>query len=145
MEISIGKKLLRLRLDRKLTQLDVSEVTGLAVSYLSRLENGRITPRIPTLSKIANALGVEVTTFFSEDSAPQTDKRCPVSKSGSCLLDQLLPGKGRRPEAAGYTPRQVNLLRMGDRLIHSGDKKTLASLDEVLKALNAYTEPSGAG
>ncbi|MGW8178327.1 MAG: helix-turn-helix domain-containing protein, partial [bacterium] len=48
---NVGKRILRLRLERKKTQREVSELTGLAVSYLSRLENGRITPSIPTLTK----------------------------------------------------------------------------------------------
>lgn len=61
--MSVGKRILRLRLERQLTQRDISEETGLAVSYLSRLENGRITPTIPTLTKIALALGVDVTAF----------------------------------------------------------------------------------
>ena len=135
--MSVGKRILRLRLERQLTQRDISEETGLAVSYLSRLENGRITPTIPTLSKIAQALGVDVTAFFGQETHTDTDDKCPVSSSGRCVLDQLLVGRGRKPDTRweGYTPQQLDLLRLCDFLIHTGDKDILSSLSTLLEAL----------
>jgi DNA-binding XRE family transcriptional regulator len=135
--MSVGKRILRLRLERQLTQRDISEETGLAVSYLSRLENGRITPTIPTLSKIALALGVDVTAFFGQETPTDTDDKCPVSSSGKCVLDQLLVGRGRKPDTRweGYTPQQLELLRLCDYLIHTGDKDILSSLSTMLEAL----------
>jgi transcriptional regulator with XRE-family HTH domain len=135
--MSVGKRILRLRLERQLTQRDISEETGLAVSYLSRLENGRITPTIPTLSKIAQALGVDVTAFFGQETQTDTDDKCPVSSSGRCVLDQLLVGRGRKPDTRweGYTPQQLDLLRLCDFLIHTGDKDILSSLSTLLEAL----------
>lgn len=141
MELSVGKRILRLRLEGKRTQRDISEETGLAVSYLSRLENGRITPTIPTLSKIARAMGVDVTAFFDKEPRLDSGENCPVSSSGRCVLDQLLVGRGRRPRTRweGYTPRQLELLRLCDFLIHSGDKEVLSSLSTVMEALLSLT------
>lgn len=139
--MSVGKRILRLRLEANRTQREISEVTGLAVSYLSRLENGRITPTIPTLTKIANALSVDVTAFFGQEPALESGDRCPVSTSGKCVLDQLLVGRGRRPDTKwdGYTPQQLEVLRLCDYLIHTGDKEVMTSLQTVLEALLAYT------
>jgi len=139
--MSVGKRILRLRLEANRTQREISEVTGLAVSYLSRLENGRITPTIPTLSKIAKALNVDVTAFFGQDPPLESGDRCPVSTSGRCVLDQLLVGRGRRPDTnwEGYTPHQLELLRLCDYLIHTGDKGILDSLQTVMEALLAFT------
>lgn len=139
--MSVGKRILRLRLEANRTQREISEVTGLAVSYLSRLENGRITPTIPTLTKIANALSVDVTAFFGQEPALESGDRCPVSTSGKCVLDQLLVGRGRRPDTKwdGYTPQQLELLRLCDYLIHTGDKEVMTSLQTVMEALLAYT------
>lgn len=135
--MSVGKRILRLRLERQMTQRDVSEETGLAVSYLSRLENGRITPTIPTLTKISRALGVDVTAFFGQETTSEADEKCPVSASGRCVMDQLLVGRGRRPDTRweGYTPRQLELLKLCDFLLHTGDKDILASLSTMLDAL----------
>lgn len=139
--MSVGKRILRLRLEANRTQREISEETGLAVSYLSRLENGRITPTIPTLTKIARALGVNVTAFFGQETAVESGDRCPVSTSGRCVLDQLLVGRGRKPDNnwQGYTPHQLELLRLCDYLIHSGDKEILNSLGTVLEALLSFS------
>jgi DNA-binding XRE family transcriptional regulator len=140
--MSVGKRILKLRLDANKTQRDVSEETGLAVSYLSRLENGRITPTIPTLTKIAKALGVNVTAFFGQESALESSDKCPVSASGRCVLDQLLVGRGRKPDTKweGYTPQQLEVLRMCDCLIHTDDKDVTNALNTVMQALMTYTE-----
>ena len=139
--MSVGKRILRLRLEANKTQREISEETGLAVSYLSRLENGRITPTIPTLTKIAKALGVNVTAFFGQEPALESGDRCPVSTSGRCVLDQLLVGRGRKPDTKweGYTPHQLELLRLCDYLIHTGDKEIMNSLFTVLEALLDYS------
>ncbi len=139
--MSVGKRILRLRLEANKTQREISEDTGLAVSYLSRLENGRITPTIPTLTKIAKALAVNVTAFFGQEPALESGDRCPVSTSGRCVLDQLLVGRGRKPDTKweGYTPQQLELLRLCDYLIHTGDKEIMNSLFTVLEALLNYS------
>lgn len=138
---NVGKRILRLRLERKKTQREVSELTGLAVSYLSRLENGRIIPSIPTLTKIADALGVEITAFFDHESPLTGNDSCPVSSSGRCVLDQLLVGRGRRPKTKweGYTPDQLEILRLCDFLIHNGDKEVVSSLATMLESLLILT------
>jgi len=138
---SVGKRILRLRLEANKTQREISEETGLAVSYLSRLENGRITPTIPTLSKIAKALGGNVTAFFESEAPLDSGEHCPVSSSGRCVLDQLLVGRGRKPETKweGYTPQQLEVLRLCDFLIHSGDKEVMGSLLTILEGLLALT------
>jgi transcriptional regulator with XRE-family HTH domain len=138
---NLGKRILRLRLERKKTQREVSELTGLAVSYLSRLENGRITPSIPTLTKIAEALAVEITAFFDREPPLASHEHCPVSTSGHCVLDQLLVGRGRRPknEWEGYTPDQLEVLRLCDYLIHNGEKDVVASLSTMLESLLMLT------
>ena len=142
---TVGKRILRLRLERKKTQRDVSELTGLAVSYLSRLENGRITPSIPTLTKIADALGVDITAFFDQDSSMDPKENCPVSSSGRCVLDQLLVGRGRRPKTKweGYTPDQLQILRLCDFLVHNGDKEIVSSLATMLESLLVMTASKG--
>jgi len=138
---NVGKRILRLRLERKKTQREVSELTGLAVSYLSRLENGRITPSIPTLTKIGDALGVDITAFFDHDSHLDPNDNCPVSSSGRCVLDQLLVGRGRRPKTKweGYTPDQLETLRLCDFLIHNGEKEVVKSLNTMLESLLILT------
>ncbi len=56
--MSIGKNISRLRRQSKRTQQQISRRTGLAISYISRVENDRLIPTIPSLINITKALGV---------------------------------------------------------------------------------------
>jgi transcriptional regulator with XRE-family HTH domain len=135
--MTLGKKILELRRKSKRTQQQVSELTGLAVSYLSRLENDRISPSIRTLTKISEALHVPLTSFFDHKPILEAKDRCPVSLSGQCILDQLFIGQGRRPETnlESYSPQQLEILRACNFLLHTGDKETVTMLSLLMKSL----------
>jgi transcriptional regulator with XRE-family HTH domain len=135
--MSIGKKVLQLRLQARMTQQEISALTGLAVSYLSRLENERITPSIRTLTRIADAFGVPVTHLLQSEPEEREGQNCPVSPSGHCLLTQLSGGRGRPSKRAGesYSPVQLEILRMCNRLLQSQDREIIESLTILLKSL----------
>ncbi len=63
--IVVGKKIKEARKKKKLTIEDLASQSGLSVAHLSRLENGRKSPTITTLEKIALALDVPIVYFFS--------------------------------------------------------------------------------
>ncbi len=63
--IVVGKKIKEARKKKKLTIEDLASKSGLSVAHLSRLENGRKSPTITTLEKIALALDVPIVYFFS--------------------------------------------------------------------------------
>ncbi|WP_404524425.1 helix-turn-helix domain-containing protein [Bradyrhizobium diazoefficiens] len=54
----VGQNVRRIRLERKLTQEQFSDMSGFSQQYLSGLESGRRNPTIVTLYEIAKALGV---------------------------------------------------------------------------------------
>jgi transcriptional regulator with XRE-family HTH domain len=54
-----GDKLRRLRLERALTQMDLSGMTGLSVDAISRLENELRSAQVSTVRRLAQALRVE--------------------------------------------------------------------------------------
>ena len=58
------------------TQAELAERTGLTVSTVSRLENGLQRPRISTVRKLADALGVEPETLveWGSNGAAETGK-----------------------------------------------------------------------
>jgi len=56
--VYIGTKLNRLRTREALTQRDLSERTGLTIAAISRIEQNQVEPRLSTVRKLANALGV---------------------------------------------------------------------------------------
>lgn len=60
----IGAKLRRLRLRKKIALVDLGKHAGLSASMLSQLENGRLIPTLPTLSRIAMVFDVGLEYFF---------------------------------------------------------------------------------
>ncbi len=60
----IKRELIRLRIERGLTQKDLADIAGTKQSAISRLESGNYNPSIEFLSKIALALGKELHITF---------------------------------------------------------------------------------
>jgi transcriptional regulator with XRE-family HTH domain len=63
----LGEKLHHLRLRKKLGLAELSRSTGLSPAMLSKLENGKLYPTLPTLMRIATAFSVGFSYFFSEE------------------------------------------------------------------------------
>ena len=60
----ISSQIKSLRKKRAITIQELAEKTDLTPGYLSKIENSTTPPPIPTLAKIAYALGVHVSYFF---------------------------------------------------------------------------------
>jgi XRE family transcriptional regulator, regulator of sulfur utilization len=62
----IGSKLNQIRTREALTQRDLSERTGLTIAAISRIEQNRVEPRLSTVRKLADALGVHPSQLMEE-------------------------------------------------------------------------------
>jgi transcriptional regulator with XRE-family HTH domain len=70
---TLGKNIKILRARRGLSQADLSEKADISINFLSNIERGIKFPQPEMLSKLANALGVEVNKLFVEDLAAGDD------------------------------------------------------------------------
>lgn len=77
--MNIGDTIRSFRLQKGMSQGDIEKRTGLLRCYLSRVENGHTVPSLDTLSKIAGAMELPLSHFFSE----------PGNSNGSKALPQL--------------------------------------------------------
>lgn len=66
----IGDRLRQLREEKKLSQGDIEERTGLLRCYISRVENGHTVPAVETLEKLARALEIPLYRVFYEAEEP---------------------------------------------------------------------------
>lgn len=62
----IGNRVRQARLNKEMTQQELSESCGFTKSLLSKIENGRISVAIATLSKIAENLDLPISWFLEE-------------------------------------------------------------------------------
>jgi len=66
--VNIGERLRDLREARNISMRALAARSGLSANALSMIERGRASPSVSTLYKLADALGISITSFFSSDS-----------------------------------------------------------------------------
>lgn len=59
-EFSIASQLMTLRREKKLTQMQLAQASGIPQSEISRIETGEANPTYATLSALAEPFGVRV-------------------------------------------------------------------------------------
>ena len=69
--VNIGERLRELREARNISMRTLATKSGLSANALSMIERGRASPSVSTLYKLADALGVSITSFFGSDSERQ--------------------------------------------------------------------------
>jgi len=137
----LGQRVAAHRSQLGLTQTVVAERAGLAASYLSRIESGKIFPTVPTAQKIATALRVPLSELLKPPPPEKTNKSCPVTAKGACLIDLIDPkwGFGSRGREERYSPRQIRLMRRFTSLVREGSPELIKSLEVVVGLLEPAT------
>lgn len=69
--IDVGARLQKLREAQGLSQRALAAASGLSPNALSQIERGNVSPSVSTLNRLAAALGVPITAFFSTGEAHQ--------------------------------------------------------------------------
>lgn len=107
-QFEIGQRLAAARLQRGFVQSGVARRAGLAPSYLSRVESGKISPTFATVMKIVDALGADLAEIAGPTVLRKQRKGgCPITERGQCLLDLI----GTAGDSEHYSPREIRLLR----------------------------------
>ena len=83
-DLEIGHRIKGRRLSNNLTLKQLAAKVGCSDGYISQIENGKVSPSIATLKKIAHALQSKITDFFveTEDEEPvvlTADRRTTLS------------------------------------------------------------------
>jgi len=102
----IGTRLRQLREEKRLSQGDIEERTGLLRCYVSRVENGHTVPSLETLERFAGVFDVPLyQLFFSGDEAPPTPNLSPRK-----TLDALAGNNGEKGLDAQFLLKLRHLL-----------------------------------
>lgn len=67
----VAQRIRRIRAERELSQEALSERAGVPVETISRIENGRLNPSLPTLAALAEGLATRLSSLV--DPAPPPD------------------------------------------------------------------------
>ena len=133
-EMVIGRRIVAWRQRRGLSQATVSRRAGLNQSYLSRLESGKIQPTLRTVQRVATALRTPLTELLGPAPPTRTERPCPVSRGGQCLMDLVDTGaeftRGDGPER--YSSRQLRLIRRFTALVGRNERKMLTAFEVLI-------------
>lgn len=108
-EKQIAKNMKKIRLESNMTQERIAELSGLTKGYISKIEKSDKAPPLSTLSKIANALDVDITILTAEElEVPRDINLCIVRKGeGKKVSSATL--EGYHYEALAYKKSGKNM------------------------------------
>lgn len=112
----IGQKLREIREAKKMSQVEISQATGLVQPYVSRVENGHTVPGVETLEKWASALKIPLYQILYDGEEPPK----PLKLSGN-----------HHSELWGSSGREIHdLKRLRQYLakMNEGERELLISL-----------------
>ena len=81
-EKQIAKNIKKIRLDRKMSQERLADLSGLTKGYISKIEKSDTAPPFSTLSKIAHSLNVDITVLTAEELEPPEDINLCIVRDG---------------------------------------------------------------
>ncbi|MFO7750023.1 MAG: XRE family transcriptional regulator [Desulfobacteraceae bacterium] len=89
----IGKKIKKVRLDKKLTLDFLANETGLAKAFIKRVESGEKIPSVGNLLQIARALGIDSNFFLKEhESSSRERAEAYTKRTDNYAYTPLTPG-----------------------------------------------------
>lgn len=80
-ERQVSKNIKKIRLSKRMSISQLAKLSGLAKSYISKIEKSNKAPPFSTLNKIANALDTDISLLLAEESEfPESLNLCIVRK-----------------------------------------------------------------
>ena len=152
----LGRRIRKLRLERRMTLKQVEHAAGLSATHLSEIERGRTSPTIGALVRIARALDKETSYFIERDERPDVahvtreDVRSSTPVAG-VTVEQLTPGvpgsgvfayRLLLDPAAELTLRPQDLPGDAFYLVRTGDLETRFGDTEVTLGAGDATQAS---
>ncbi|AAZ26205.1 helix-turn-helix domain-containing protein [Colwellia psychrerythraea] len=147
--IGIGAQLKSIRMRNKLTLKEAGNLTNLAPSTLSKIENEQISPTFTVMQKLATGLNIELPQLFTKPTVAQAVGRRDVTLKGQGnyhltstyeheLLSTQFSHKKMMPYKCRVHARSFN--DFGEWVRHSGEEYMLVLEGEV-QLLTEFYEP----
>lgn len=147
----VSEKIKLHRKENNKTLKDLSHDTGLSVSFLSQVERGESNLAITSLNKIADALGIHITSFFTpqytEDfkSSPEKMEPFKIERSDQEFFRASSEFKDRKldnyiikvhpnnsSESSSHDGEEMYYILEGEITFYINDKKYLVKKGEVI-------------
>lgn len=152
--MTVGEKIRDIRVEKGMTQKELGEALGVSVQTISAYESGRRRPKVETLSRFADALGVPYSEFFGLDGAESDYQRnyqqmldlalkASMNKRGKISLEKLLEGLKYNSAEARYSGMKA-LDQKTDRL-YTEELEDIADSELRKMVLQSFDELNRVG
>jgi transcriptional regulator with XRE-family HTH domain len=119
-KINIGEKIRKARLEKNISQNELTKLINAGKLTISQYERGKSTPNLFILLKIAKALGKPISYFFEEEEDTERDE----------LINMIISlSKEERKVIKGF----INMLKSGVVKDERGYEEMVKEIVEVLK------------
>ena len=143
--MTIGENIKRIRLEKKLKQTDLAKKMGVSQAMIAQYEKGSRHPKIDTLDRIANALGVPLHELFktkSLDGSTVIDLTAIEGQDINKYMDALFKipfsGKEKRKREAQEKAKLFQTDSTGKQIVSIHADDVLSLTDEEFKLLLLY-------
>ncbi|MCS6886767.1 MAG: cupin domain-containing protein [Chloroflexus sp.] len=149
-QVDVGSRLRSLREQRRMSIRALAEASGLAVNTLSLIENGRTSPSVSTLQRLAMTLQVPISAFFTPDVPQQRVVFTPAGHATATLfphgaLADLAPGLANRTLEPLLLTLDPGAGSGPDAIIHTGQEFVFGLSGHILYTVAGTTYPIGPG
>src|SRR5690625_3151647 len=124
MDDSLGSELKKVRKGKKMTLQELSDRSGLSISFLSQVERGLRTLTFTSLRKISEALEVNINFFFDSGGANIKKKINKKTSDSGNFSYTSLAGRMKNPD---FTPAIIELSAGESQKVpytHSGQERS---------------------
>lgn len=110
----LGRRIRKLRLERRMTLKQVEDACGLSATHLSEIERGRTSPTIGALVRISRALRKDASYFIEAEERPDVVQ----TARGSQPATEVRPGLTVEPMTTGVPGSRIHAYRV---VLQGGD------------------------
>lgn len=129
LEQYIGMKVKRKRVEQGLKIIDVARIANLSQGMVSKIENAQVSTSLDTLSRLCDAIGLTISTLFSDYDRPEGGAQLTRSGEGMEVV--------RRGTEKGHTYQLLSYQR--------GNKKSyepfLVTMDDAAEVFPTFSHP----
>jgi len=150
--MTLGQKIRKLRLDKKMTLQDVAGITGYSKALISRIENDSVSPSISSLIKIASALDTTLYELFAAVEGKGTeitrrkDRSSQVMAGGKIKVQELSGNGDERKLVAVIMTFEPGASAAEEKAkVHSGEEWWHVLKGKLVAAVGENTYELGEG
>lgn len=148
--VDVGSRLRALREQRRMSIRALAEASGLAVNTLSLIENGRTSPSVSTLQRLAMTLQMPISAFFTPDVPQQRVVFTPAGQATATLfphgaLTDLAPGLANRTLEPLLLTLDPGAGSGPEPIVHTGQEFVFGLSGNILYTVADHTYTIGPG